>query len=253
MKDISRNLVRESIDEVDGIISKEYSYYSEEGKIFFEDRYFSILNNFPILKEGGIGLEIGLAGGVLAILLKKIFNPKQLFALEHPVSIESYTNKFLNHIKNRGINLYPADLNKPNFFKNKELLDFVSFCDVMEHLVPAYLPQIFKEFNRILKKNGYLIINTPNIASLLKRLNLLRGKNPIEFDVCFHEKATYGHIREYTIKEIKSILEQTGFRIEKAIYFQMDSNKNIFTRIECILSKFIPSLANSIFIVARKK
>jgi SAM-dependent methyltransferase len=253
MKNFSKNLVRETIDEVDGIISKDYSFYPQKSKVFFEDRYFSMLNRFPILKKDSIGLEVGLSGGILAILLQKIYKPKKMFALEHPVSIKSYTNKFLNHIKNSRIILHSSDLTKPNFFKNKNSLDFVSFCDVMEHLVPADLPKIFTEFNHILKEDGYLIVNTPNIASLLKRLNLLRGKNPIEFDVCLHEKATYGHIREYTLNEIRSILEQTGFKIENEIYFEIDAKRNIFTRIENILSKLIPSFANSILVVARKK
>ena len=249
---VNKKLVSKIINQVDGIISKDYGLYSKESKIFFEDRYLAMLKKFPKFKKNSVGLEIGLSGGILALLLQNIYKPKKMVALEHPISIKSYTKKFLNHIKNNGIILHSADLTKPNFIKDEKMFDFISFCDVMEHLVPADLPLIFNQFQHILKKDGYLIINTPNIASMIKRLNLLRGKNPIEFDTNLHENATYGHVREYTLDEIKTLLINSGFKIEDDIFFQIDAKRNIFTRIENILSKFVPSLANSILVVAKK-
>ena len=118
--------------------------------------------------------------------------------------------------------------------------------------MPADLPLIFAELHRLLKKDGYLIVNTPNVASLLKRLNLLRGKNPTEFDLRLHEGATYGHIREYTLSEIITALHSSKLIVKDHIYFSIDTERSPFTRWEDRLSKIVPSLANSILVSAQK-
>jgi len=87
--------------------------------------------------------------------------------VEHPIRIKSYDTRFLRLKKNANISVYPADLTKPHFFKDADTFDFISFCDVMEHLVPADLPGVFAQLLTLLKPNGYVLLNTPNIASLL--------------------------------------------------------------------------------------
>ena len=59
-----------------------------------------------------------------------------------------------------------------------------------------------------MKPGGALILTTPNIASLFRRLRLLLGKQPI-----YHY-----HVREYTMKEVVSLLREVGFEIVKAYY-----------------------------------
>jgi len=59
-----------------------------------------------------------------------------------------------------------------------------------------------------LRIGGYLILTTPNIASLFRRLRLLLGKQPIY---------RY-HVREYTMDEVLAIIREAGFNIVKAYY-----------------------------------
>jgi len=56
--------------------------------------------------------------------------------------------------------------------------------------------------NKYLKPSGYLILTTPNIASLFRRLRLILGKQPIY----------QYHVREYTMPEVLAMLEETGFK-----------------------------------------
>jgi len=51
-----------------------------------------------------------------------------------------------------------------------------------------------------LKMRGYLILTTPNIASLFRRLKLLLGKQPIYRH----------HVREYTMEEVLELIKGLG-------------------------------------------
>ena len=226
--------------------------YSPKDKLFFQDRYFELLKRLPEIKKNYVGLEVGLAGGVLATVIKRVFKPKKLYALEHPFTVKQYTKEFLGKIKKEGIELEPVDLRKGKLPWKDDTFDFILFCDVVEHLVPADVPDIMSEFKRILRKNGFLVLVTPNMASMLKRINMLRGKNPIEFDLRYHEGATFGHIREYTMHELETVAKDSGFKVERKGYFMIDSKRSMFTRMENIGSRFYKPFANSLMLLLRK-
>ena len=78
----------------------------------------------------------------------------------------------------------------------------------MEHLHYYYAPLVLGKINKALKHGGILILTTPNIASLFRRLRLLLGIQPT-----YHY-----HVREYTMREVVSLLREAGFEITKAYY-----------------------------------
>ena len=53
-----------------------------------------------------------------------------------------------------------------------------------------------------------MILTTPNVASLFRRLRLLLGKQPIY---------RY-HVREYTMEEVLALVREAGFDVVKAYY-----------------------------------
>jgi len=86
--------------------------------------------------------------------------------------------------------------------------DCAVITEVLEHLHYYYVPLVLNKINRALKRGGVLILTTPNIASLFRRLRLLLGTQPI-----YHY-----HVREYTMREVVSLLREAGFEIVKACY-----------------------------------
>ena len=95
--------------------------------------------------------------------------------------------------------------------------DFATYTDVIEHH-PFSPKRVLTEIHRILVPGGRLILATPNHASVYNRIRLCFGASVNDnFDYFFNTNAdakTYdGHHREYTRAEIRSALEQTGFRV----------------------------------------
>ena len=244
--------IKEIIDDLNGLAFKNSEPYSESAKVFFKNRYSEIINLLPEIKKDDVGLEIGLAGGVLAFALRRHFSLKKLYTLEHPVVCKQYNKEFLNKLENDGIILKPVNLKDYKLPWSDNFFNFIFLCDVVEHLIPSDIPNLINEIKRVLKKDGYLVIVTPNIASLIKRINLSFGKNPIEFDLRLHEEATYGHIREYTMNELLYIVENENLKIKRKKYFTIDAKRNIFTRIEDICSKIYQPFANSLALVVQK-
>jgi SAM-dependent methyltransferase len=252
MKKISKKQIGEIVDDVSGSSFKNSKEYVGKAKCFYIDRYFKILNFMPQIKARDTVLEVGLAGGVLALALQKQFNLNNLFTLEHPIAANSYEKSFIKKLEQKKIELKLVNLRDGNIPWEDNFFDFIFFCDVMEHLVPSDVPIVVSELKRILKKTGLLLITTPNIASLLKRLNLLRGKNPVEFDLNLHEGATYGHIREYTMNETIEIVKRLGFEVKEKNFFMIDAYRSLPTKVENFASKIFPSIANSIEIIVGK-
>ena len=97
--------------------------------------------------------------------------------------------------KNKAINKIIIDAtNIP--FKDNELSQII-MLDVLEHIKKHELA--LKEINRVLKKQGKLIICVPNDT-------FLSYLNPIRYAQ---------HERHYTLKQITNLLEKNGFKIEK--------------------------------------
>jgi len=246
-----KKIVREILEELNGLAYGAPSKWLEKDMLFLEDRYQRILARFPEVARGEVGLEVGLHHGIVAFLLKRKFRLKKLYALEHPTTCKRFTKKYLAKLEKERIILRACDLHSENLPWPKNFFDFIVFSEIMEHLIPADLPFVIREIRRVLKKGGKLLVTTPNIASLLKRVNLLFGKNPNEFDLRMHFD-TYGHIREYTMGEVVNVLQEGGFRIVEKGYLTIDSKRNIFTYLEYLFAKIFPPFSTNLWVLAKK-
>lgn len=156
----------------------------------------------------------------------------------------------VDELNTQGYKVKKANLNKElpypdNFF------DIVSCQQVIEHLTDP--EQLIKECYRILKKDGILILSTPNLASFGSRLRLLVGLYPLQLGPC--NKWHFGnHYRLFTLPTLKCVLERNGFRIEKIIGTEIYFNPNAWLKgwNSKLLAKVFPSLAQRMIVVCRK-
>src|SRR3989304_9182858 len=112
-----------------------------------------------------------------------------------------------------------VDLNEPLPYAN-ETFDFVMCVEVIEHLRNPWL--IVSECKRVLKRNGTLVITTPNILSVNSRVrfrilgehvwfpNRQLSEDPKDL---YH--ALDRHINPISFPELEHILRENGLAVEK--------------------------------------
>jgi len=150
-----------------------------------------IIEHYTKNKKGKM-LDIGTAGGSFLHVAKN--NDWEVYGCE--------PNKWMCNWgkKNYKINIKPGDVfmqkYKDNFF------DVVTLWDVLEH-TPDPLKTL-KECNRILKPNGLLIVNYPDIGSMLSKI--MKAKWIFLLSV---------HLFYFTPKTINAILKRSNFSVLK--------------------------------------
>jgi len=122
----------------------------------------------------------------------------------------------LNFCRKRGFkNLNKGDLLQKLPYSDKSF-NTILCLDVLEHLKNDRFP--LKEFYRVLRPGGVLVITVPAYPRLMGRWDKVSG-----------------HERRYLGRDLESLLRQAGFRVEKISYF------NLFALLPAILVRFFKS------------
>ncbi len=137
-----------------------------------------------------------------------------------------------------------CDLNKEKIPSGDESFDVVVAGEILEHTINPY--KVVKEFYRILKPKGTLILSVPNTCSLINRLNMLRGKLPTGCAMPSDDDSYAHHIVDFNKRNITELLEKLGFKIE------VITSNGIITKGKLIL-KNIPASWGETLIVRGKK
>lgn len=188
-----------------------------------------LVEMLPIIK-GNI-LEVGCGTGATLEYLKAR-------GASYVVGIDINVNSIEMAAK-RGLDLtLTADIEKDELsFKEKEF-DVIILADVLEHLYNPW--ETLKKLSPFLKDNGYVLLSLPNI----KHYTILRR-------LIFHDEWKYtdagildnSHIRFFTFKEIKGLLDFAGFRIVRVEY------NNAAGRKIKLLNKLLFGLLDSYLVV----
>ncbi len=198
-------------------------------------RYLATLKLVPDINQESRVLDIGTGYGHLSIMIKKVFG-YDVYALDHRSNIAERLNSY-------GIHFNMCDLISDDLPFEDDFFDIVMNCELIEHLFT--LPQrLFYEIRRVLKPQGKIILTTPNLYSLYRRIRFLQGKRIIErlsapgdepflpeslhdyrqahslLQTRLYARHGFGgtHMREYDTKELRALLNETGFRVIKTIY-----------------------------------
>ena len=92
------------------------------------------------------------------------------------------------------------------------VFEAVLFNETLEHLVGSPLNAV-REFTRVLKPGGRLVLTTPNATSLRNRAALVMGRNIYtDLETVFTVHPYKCHNREYTLAETVELVRRAGLR-----------------------------------------
>lgn len=204
-------------------------------------------------------LDVGCGTGMFADLLKQKFPESEVVGID--ISKKALS---LGKEKYRDVKFIFADAEKTLPFKDM-YFDLVISGEHIEHLVDvdSYLDEI----NRVTKKNGYLLLTTPNLASWMNRMLLFCGLQPWYLDASYRKNLpifsigsfrfpenpgapSAGHLRLFTLNILKKLLLSTGYKTEQVVGAKIMA-KPLLKQIDTVFS-FIPSLAFGVIILAKK-
>lgn len=140
-----------------------------------------------------------------------------------------------------------------------ECYDAVISENMIEHLKYSQ-KEFFNKVYAMLKPGGLLFLATPNLLTFSKRLRMLLGKSPYwDLKDFFLAGQPYGHTREFTAQELKTMCELGGFdvlKIEKYnVYFERKWIGNIHKISKFgnwLLSEIFPPGRDLLFVIAKK-
>ena len=92
--------------------------------------------------------------------------------------------------------------------------------DVIEHLPHSPRPFVL-ELRRLLRPGGWLLLDTPNAVCLRTRLKVLLGvSNWTHLDGIYDSDFNINHHKEYTEKELRSLLERASFEAPRVTSYE---------------------------------
>lgn len=129
--------------------------------------------------------------------------------------------------------------------------------EVIEHI---YDTDFFvKECYRILKPGGHLILTTPNLVSLENRARILFGQKPPIIKTRVKSRGSRVHIRYFTFKELRELLRDHNFIIERyftgGVKFLPEGDSEIYRlkKISDVLGRVFPNLGHDLIVKAKKE
>lgn len=205
-------------------------------------------------KEAGRPLKVldfGMQFGVQSLAFKLQGN--ELFAVD---DFDFYGPSFdpLREFLRQHMTIKPVDALYEIPYED-EAFDVVTLLAVIEHL-PDSPSKLMSEIRRVLKPGGTLIVDTPNSASIYKRIILLmRGYSYPPLAPYYQAEIPYtGHHREYNREELIQVLEWSDFDVEKVDVFLQKKLKidSLFTLAQNIVMLFSENCRPYLWGTARK-
>lgn len=156
------------------------------------NKYLDLVEKFSVQKNKKKILDIGSATGFFLDIGRK--RGWQVLGLE-------YSQFAVDKAKEKGIETICGDLLDEKVNIEKDSFHVISMLDVVEHMKDPFSE--IKKIKDILKKDGLVIINTPNGESLLSKV--LKTK--------WHLVVPPEHLFYFSPKNLSKLLKKEGFEI----------------------------------------
>lgn len=208
-------------------------------------------------KVTGSFLDVGCGIGFFLRHFSETFPRNDLYGVD-------YSSYNIQKAKKTGAVIKKCDLNVGIPFKDKSF-DTLYIAEVIEHMFDP--DKVFEECSRVLKKEGVLVVTTPNLCAWYNRLLVTLGIQPIFYESSTKDpkngsgplmarlkqgKIPVGHIRIFTLRALTDQLKRSGFVIKEIKGAHFEPLPKPIRLIDDIV-KLYPRLASGFVVVAKKK
>jgi len=235
-----------------------------------------------VLPKGVSGLrvlDVGCGAGVLDLALAHL--GAQVTGLDRFEEYEDdrdnqmgTAREIVARLEANGVQVLRRDIATTGLPDHPGAYDLVLFLAVIEHLHES--PRgVLRAMHELLRPGGRVVITTPNHAWLRTRLRLLTGRSANHPLIDWWEPPFFGHIREYTLPELRQMLAWSGFEVERATIgnwlhvasrirgthgapdrwttsFRLDSLERVMVAASLCVTALVPSFRYTMLAIGRK-
>jgi len=254
------NRLNERIYEAFLEVKKEFPF---KGYMECKLRKYLVISSL-ILKSVPLGskiLDVGCGPCDLTAILAKLgYSLTAIDDLRDPWHLMGKNRERIkNFAGEMGIELINEPIESVKLEENS--FDAALLIDILEHSLNPRL--LLNHVISSLKHGALLLIETPNSAALVKRIRILIGKSnyPSVHFIYFNVGAYRGHVREYTISELKYMLKVSGLTGIKAkltntetysLICESKGLKKLIVNLYNLASTSIPVFRDTILIYGKK-
>lgn len=147
-------------------------------------------------------LDVGCGNGKLGSELKRLSPERKVIGIEINKIAAAEARLLLDEV-------IEQDIDNLKLPFNNDAFDCIIFADILEHLLDP--EKVLKKFKPYLKQNGIIILSVPNMRHYTVILQLIsRGW---EYKDYGHFDRT--HLRFFSLKSIKELITNSGYKIQK--------------------------------------
>lgn len=151
-----------------------------------------------------------------------------------------------------GIDVHTFNIMDTPFPLEGREFDVVFFLETLEHLPPP-TDMVMKRVRSLVKPDGVLVLSVPNMAFWQKRVKFFFfGRSPLKMGDERDPFGIYHHIRTYTYDECMTLLSRYGFRAQKCVSgnYESDFRRGWYNYPFHLVERTFPRLAHKLIFLA---
>lgn len=170
------------------------------------------------------------------------------------VSVDLRPTRVSRFIQLHGLHVVACNVERQRLPFDDESFDYVIFNEVLEHLRVDPLLAL-SETHRVLRTGGNLLLTTPNLYFIKTVLKFLLGRgfnDPLQEFGKLRSIGHMGHVREYSVGEVRRFLATSGFTVQRHQFTQFSYPRNLFGAVAFPLLSLVPFLRADQVVIATK-
>jgi len=239
--------VEEVLQTLDEDLAQHRSHYADY-QALHRNRFKNDIKLIEKYYKGGQILEVGATPCCLTFVLQRLGFPTK--------GLDIKPDDYLDFIQRHQLDVATCDVERERFPFPDEHFSLVLCNEVLEHL--RYDPiRVMYEIGRVLRPDGFLILTTPNLFSLKNLWFLARGRGlattPYKAFKQFHDQGYTGHVREYSLHELRDFVQNCGLQVVNSFHMNHDPSRgNLTSPLVNLTRRLLPGIQPYIAVVAKK-